>query len=235
MSSTSSQELADSASGLSEPECEPSRSAKSTRSQEASLEHIGPMLRFIPTSENSMQADFPQMELLPMSSVEGSPAKISARPGRVQVLKARGQDYGLNTPDLLANFDPATSSWRTSQRCLVEEWTVFSETWPRSGMTQNGIAYQLQPLAPLMRETEFGLLPTPTATDWKRTPIKRQYAYRPFTENSPDDLAKWAMRESGLEHGRLEPALWEWTMGFPLMWTDLKRLATPLYRKSRKL
>jgi DNA (cytosine-5)-methyltransferase 1 len=32
--------------------------------------------------------------------------------------------------------------WRTWQRCLVEGWEQFSGTWPRSGMTRNGIAFQ---------------------------------------------------------------------------------------------
>jgi DNA (cytosine-5)-methyltransferase 1 len=38
----------------------------------------------------------------------------------------------------------------------------FSEIWPRSGMMRGGIAYPLQPLAPLTVETGSGLLPTPT-------------------------------------------------------------------------
>jgi hypothetical protein len=37
----------------------------------------------------------------------------------------------------------------------------FSQTWPRSGMTRNGTAFQLQPLAPLTAVTGSGLLPTP--------------------------------------------------------------------------
>jgi hypothetical protein len=38
----------------------------------------------------------------------------------------------------------------------------FSETWPRSGIMLNGIAYQLEPLAPLTSATGCGLWPTPT-------------------------------------------------------------------------
>lgn len=106
----------------------------------------------------------PQMELLPMSSVAASPARTSASPGKALALKARAAGYGRSTPELLARFDPDTSSWRTSQRCLVEGWTVFSETWPRSGLMRNGTAYQLPPLALPTDETEFGsLLPTPRA------------------------------------------------------------------------
>jgi hypothetical protein len=39
--------------------------------------------------------------------------------------------------------------------------TVFSETWPRSGLMRNGIAYQLPPLVPLTDATGPGLWPTP--------------------------------------------------------------------------
>lgn len=67
------------------------------------------------------------------------------------------------TPDLLANFDRATSSWRTSQTSLFGGYTEFSETWPRSGMTRNGTAYLLPPLVPIIGEIVSGSLPTPTA------------------------------------------------------------------------
>jgi DNA (cytosine-5)-methyltransferase 1 len=41
--------------------------------------------------------------------------------------------------------------------------SAFSETWPRSGMTRNGIAYQLPPLVRLTDATESGLWRTPSA------------------------------------------------------------------------
>lgn len=68
---------------------------------------------------------------------------------------------------LLANYSPDMRSWKTCQGSLLEDSETFSETWPRSGMTRNGIAYQLPTLAPLIVETECGLLPTPGANDWK--------------------------------------------------------------------
>jgi len=96
-----------------------------------------------------------------MSSAEASPARTSHAPARARALKGSALAYGASIPALLASFDPASSSWRTSQRCLVEGWASFSETWPRSGLMRNGIAYQLPPLVPLTGGTEFGLWPTP--------------------------------------------------------------------------
>lgn len=55
--------------------------------------------------------------------------KTSASQARAQALKASAAAYGRSTPELLASYDHASSSWRTSQRSLVEGWTEFSETW----------------------------------------------------------------------------------------------------------
>ena len=64
-------------------------------------------------------------------------------------------------------FDQKSRSWKTWQRCLVEGWETFSDTWPRSGMTRNGIAYRRPPLVPLTEGTESGsLLPTTTASQY---------------------------------------------------------------------
>jgi hypothetical protein len=91
-----------------------------------------------------------------MLSAADSPARTSPSPARGQAWQAPARDYGKSTPELLANFDPDTSSWRTSQHCLVEGLETFSETWPRSGMMRNGTAYQLPPLVPRTYEIECG-------------------------------------------------------------------------------
>ena len=105
-----------------------------------------------------------QLTLLP----EGSPARTSASPTSTQLgSPANDPDYGRSNVVLLANYDHESRLWRTSQRCLVEGLALFSETWPRSGMTRNGTAFQLTSLVPLTKGTERGLLPTPTAREWK--------------------------------------------------------------------
>jgi hypothetical protein len=61
--------------------------------------------------------------------------------------------------------------WVSPQLDLLSEAGLmsFSETWPRAGMTRNGTAYRLQPLAPLTAATGSGSsrIPTPTAGDAK--------------------------------------------------------------------
>jgi hypothetical protein len=111
------------------------------------------------------QTNSDQMALPWMSFAEDSPAKTSHTQGGGQAWKAQDQGYGARSPAWLASYDRNTSSWKTSQHSLVEGLDEFSETWPRSGTTRNGIAYQLPPLALLTGETASGLWPTPRARD----------------------------------------------------------------------
>ncbi len=132
----------------------------------------------------------------------------------------------------LAKLGPDGCSWKIPQCSLFEDLEQSLEIWPRSGLMRRGVCFPLPTLALPTKENESGLsLPTPTATDWKRTPIKKQYAERPQTIGAPDDLAKWALRDSGLDHGRLVPDLWEWAMGWPRNWARLKRLETDKFQE----
>ena len=104
-----------------------------------------------------------------MCSAGASPAKTSALPEREQGLPGSVRVFGQSTPVWLASYDRPMSLWRTSQLCLDGGSAVFSETFPRSGMTRSGTAYRLLPLVPLTRGTASGssLIPTPTAGDSK--------------------------------------------------------------------
>lgn len=104
-----------------------------------------------------------------MLSAEDFPVRTSAPPVAKPESTVRAAAYGDSSPVLLASFDPASSSWRTSQISLValasglaHGLDEFSETWPRSGLMRSGTAFLLEPLAPLTSATEPGLWPTPT-------------------------------------------------------------------------
>ena len=77
---------------------------------------------------------------------------------------------GRNMPESFALFDPDSSSWKTSQRCLFGGLIEFSATWPRAGMTRSGIAFRLRPLVRLTDATAFSSWPTPRAADCQRGP-----------------------------------------------------------------
>jgi hypothetical protein len=98
-------------------------------------------------------------------SAEASRARTSALLARAPGSPGLARVFGQSTPASLASYDPATSSWRTSQLSLLADSESFSGTWPRSGMTRSGTAYQLQPLAPLTAGIGSGSWPTPTKTD----------------------------------------------------------------------
>ena len=184
MSSTYSVVSAVSHLALKELECEPLPSAKSSPIAKPFCDDTGQISLFSMTCEPSRPLMFPTPRAnkwgLPDShgstaawsilSAEASPAKTSPSPEKVSALRAAAAAYGKSTPDLLARYGRATSSWKTSQLCLDGDFQTFSGTWPRSGMIRNGIAYRLPPLVRRTYGTGFGSLPThsiptPTASD----------------------------------------------------------------------
>lgn len=83
-----------------------------------------------------------------------SPARTYQSPAGRQALTATVAGYGVKWSDWLARLDPVTSSWRTSQTCLLAQvkneadgLAEFLGTWPRSGLMLNDIAFRLPPLA----------------------------------------------------------------------------------------
>lgn len=73
--------------------------------------------------------------------------------------------YGRSSPVSLASWDPATSSWRTSQVSLLstedERFPRSWERWPTSGMTRHGRAFALPMLARVTGGSASSYLPTP--------------------------------------------------------------------------
>lgn len=247
MSSTSSQELAALASGSKEPECKPSRSARSTRSAAASSQSTGRASPATTTCEVLPLNASPQMELLPMSSAEASRAKTSRSLGDVQAWKVQEAAFGPKSPDLIANYDRDSSSWRTSQGCLLalandqaDGLAEYSETWPRAGLMRNGTASRL-PLSELhILATGFGFWPTPNKSNgfapfsMLTMQRKRSGLTRPSGAKMGFDL-KWEPRcVPYLADGWINPILPEWLMGFQIGHTDLGPAETLSSHKSRK-
>jgi hypothetical protein len=166
-----------------------------------------------------------------MSSAEGSPARTSATPEREQDLPVNDPASGPNTSGSFASYDPDSQSWKTCQRSLIEEWAEFSETWPRSGMTRSGTAYQLPQLAHRMTVTGFGSLLTPIASDEDLAYSLRD-GYERKDGHSFGSLSEQLISRYGC---RNSPLFAEMLMGFPPGWTDVYMpLVMPSSRKSRK-
>ena len=186
-----------------------------------------------------------EMERNPLASMS-SPAgsreyrvKTCPAQDREQASTAPARDYGSSTPVLLASYNPATSSWKTSARCFIEGWMPFSESWPRSGMMRNGTAYQLPPLVPLTDVTESGLLATPTSKANQLAPSMQKWpscaaiyptpqAFDALTITQRPGARERRLSKGGcsnlreMVNGQLNPMWVEWLMGFPLGHTDLE-------------
>ena len=66
----------------------------------------------------------------------------------------------------IASWNPTRDVWEVGQMDLLSGHSdVFSETWPASGMTRNGVAYELPTWEPPTEDTEYSWLPTPAARD----------------------------------------------------------------------
>src|SRR4051812_45970942 len=72
---------------------------------------------------------------------------------------------GANTRESFASYDPATSSWRTSQLCVFEGSESFSDTLPPSGTMRSGHLYRRALWAPHIHGIGCSLWPTPRARD----------------------------------------------------------------------
>jgi len=103
------------------------------------------------------------------SSAGDSPARISVAPERALAWTESVAGCGSNTCESFASYDPESSSLRTSQRCLLEGWTSYSEALPKAGMMQSGQLYELPTLALRTSEKGCSSWPTASATDDKTT------------------------------------------------------------------
>ena len=228
MSSTYSQELETSASDLSAPECGLSPFARSSPGLGSYWLNSGQTSQSMTTLERSPVPDLKQMELSLTESAAGSRAKTSAWQERALASLGPGADFGLNTRDSFARYDPSSSLLKTSQRSFLEDWTPYSATLPPRGMMRNGKLYQLPTSEPFIEGRGFGfaLIPTPTACDHKGSGRLR-------LERGPNNnLRDWFK----INFGFLYPpvAAVECLMGLPIGRTALKDSATPLSRKSPK-
>jgi hypothetical protein len=104
-------------------------------------------------------------EELLMSYREGFHVRTSLPQEKEQGLTESEAECGEKWRGWLAKYDPNSCSWRTAQCSLLEDLNECLETLPRSGMTRDGLLWELPMLAHHTSETESGSgasWPTPT-------------------------------------------------------------------------
>ena len=148
-----------------------------------------------------------------MLSLEDSHAKTLVLQEKAQDLTEKGQDSGEKWQGSFTKYSPDSCLWKTHQCSFLGDLDEFLETWPRWGSMRTGECYQLPMSEQNINETEYGLWPTPTTPSGGGN-CGGSGAYKNAIKNG-----------THIPHS-INPSLYEWLMGWPIGWTDLKPLET---------
>jgi DNA (cytosine-5)-methyltransferase 1 len=177
--------------------------------------------------------------------LEGFHAKTSAQQGEVMDLMEKDQECGEKWHGSFTKYDPDSCSWKTHQCSLLGDLDEFLETWPQWGLMRDGECWEQRTLEQTIRGTGYGLSPdnvsafhTPNTTgldggsNSRKALKKRQEtwpiptAHNSKETNAPSEMNRNTPTLAAQAGGKLNPTWVEWLMGWPLGWTDLKRLET---------
>jgi len=147
-------------------------------------------------------------------------AKTCLQREKEQDSMEQDQDSGEKWHGWLARYDPDMSLWKTAQCSLITDSEECLEIYPTSGLMRDGLLWEQTRLALNTTETEYGLLPTPTARDFNGHTI---------TKKRPKGFNKVLPNVFKLEfqlHGQCypHPTFSEEVMLWVVGWTDLKPL-----------
>ena len=95
-----------------------------------------------------------------------SPARTSAAPENGRDSGARTAGCGPSWREPFAQFDPPSSSWRTSDSSATGASMKSSPTWPRQGSMRSGRACRQPTSAPPIDARGCSYWPTPTAASY---------------------------------------------------------------------
>ena len=94
----------------------------------------------------------------------GFPCQDISAAGGGMDLMAKEVECGNRWQGLLARLDPNTHLWKIPQCSLLEDLEQSLEIWPNWGSMRNGVCWEQMKLVQTIKENEFGLWLTPTAT-----------------------------------------------------------------------
>ena len=180
-----------------------------------------------------------------MLSLEDSHAKTLVLQEKAQDLTEKGQDSGEKWQGSFTKYNPDSCSWKTHQCSLLGDLDEFLETWPQWGLMQGGECWEHQTLERSMKGSESGLLPdnqnffhTPNTTGLdggsnSRKALKKRISTwpTPTTPTGGGNVGGSGAYKNAIKNGThiphsINPSLYEWLMGWPTGWTDLKPLVT---------
>ena len=148
---------------------------------------------------------------------EDSPAKTLARQEKAQELKVIDLGYGKKCGESFARYDPEESLWKTRQCSLFGGLEEFSETWPRWGIMENGVCWDVTIPEEPITERGYGYLPTLRRSGQSRA--FKVYVRKKYKGNLEEFLGKIGFS------GFINPQFSEAMMMWPIGWTDISPLA----------
>lgn len=168
------------------------------------------------------------------------PARTSALPARVTGSTASAPAFGRKWLGSLARYDHDSRSWKTAQYSLLGGSAEFLATWPAWGSMRNGECWERT--MPELRTcgTDFGLWPTPCATDSSDRKVSARMhetkngTFKHIGENgtlSQVRLSQVVKHRTPDGVGRMNPDWVEWLMGWPIGHTELRPLGTDRFRE----
>ena len=171
-------------------------------SKEKKQEPIGEQLTLFPVGSRE---DHASLLVLPGSKKARRTTAISGR--KCSELFKRSGPLGLLQKMLLESY-----RWGSTRRNL---------SWKALDMKCNHLLFQLVPLTPRTEETGCGLLPTPTATDYKGSTLCQ--VKRRKTHGGGMTLREHlAYLSNATSTVYPNPQFLEKIMGYPKGWTELK-------------
>ena len=195
--------------------CESHGSQKLTHTPAKCWQNIG--LRYL-TMETSKKSTGDESN--PLTSFAAAiHASLSAQQENDEAKKTQ-DTCGRGSEKRLASYDPDTQSWKMYGDTSLWGERQSLESLPASGMTRNGVLYQQPAWVPIIDVIESSLLPTPRASIYKN---------RKFWQRKSGYWGNLEEVRPGEEANIGKPInlQWlEWTMGFPIGWTDLEHSET---------
>ena len=150
-----------------------------------------------------------------------SRARTSVPPDLVMGWKVNAVVCGWKWRGSSMKYDHDSRLWKTRQCSLLGDSEEYSETWPKWGLMQDGEVSPLEMRVRRLKGSDF-LLPAPTKSMGKRGWGLSRTGRARYSQELIDNALSFGYKPP--------PALLEWTMGWPLTWSQSQPLETDRFQ-----
>lgn len=133
---------------------------------------------------------------------------------------------GRKSSESFGKFNQNGSFSKMSQASFpIDSLEPSSVIWPSSGMMRGGHCWELTRLVPRTKENVGGCWPTPRASDCEGGVTKCQNDGGGFYRVNKKGV-RYGVKLRDAIGGKPNPVFDEWLMGFPIRYTELRRVET---------